>query len=153
MNRRHCDFQSHALPTELPGQGRGCWPAPLDGGSIEAALDPVQTSPAKFSPFGADPVQILSFAAAWQGSGLNFDDFSLMCPLHVKNTGKITIWICGCAWRCIAQVIETHPCSGANLEPVAHLFDWRSDVFCTTGGEPNLALVSSGSGLVSSCFI
>ena len=25
-NRRHCDFQSHALPTELPGRGR--WPEP-----------------------------------------------------------------------------------------------------------------------------
>jgi hypothetical protein len=40
-NHRHCDFQSHALPTELPGRrspGRGVWRA---GGVIEATGWPV----------------------------------------------------------------------------------------------------------------
>src|SRR5690606_5258157 len=34
-NRRHCDFQSHALPTELPGQVRG--PARMAGSAVGAS--------------------------------------------------------------------------------------------------------------------
>src|SRR5690606_22532991 len=36
-NRRHCDFQSHALPTELPGQVRG--PARVPGSAVGASAD------------------------------------------------------------------------------------------------------------------
>src|SRR5882724_602488 len=44
-NHRHCDFQSHALPTELPGRrGPPKGRAKQSARFIEAGFPPVQTS-------------------------------------------------------------------------------------------------------------
>src|SRR5579872_7116728 len=37
-NHRHCDFQSHALPTELPGRSRDRYR--LEGAAVYSQVDP-----------------------------------------------------------------------------------------------------------------
>ena len=63
-NHRHCDFQSHALPTELPGRPAGGTSARIGAGCIITAPKPVQhrtvrkTSPAALVGF-LGPILVL----------------------------------------------------------------------------------------------
>src|SRR3954453_18051588 len=50
-NHRHCDFQSHALPTELPGRRPRAKPTgQRSAGVIEAASRTVQNAPSSLEP-------------------------------------------------------------------------------------------------------
>ena len=50
-NHRHCDFQSHALPTELPGHPASPQVAARRSGCIGARPAPVQREPRTFKAF------------------------------------------------------------------------------------------------------
>lgn len=55
-NHRHCDFQSHALPTELPGRPGARCAVRVGGGDIEAVAEPVQSlQPAFYSSLPIGP--------------------------------------------------------------------------------------------------
>lgn len=54
-NRRHCDFQSHALPTELPGQTRRTEKAEASGRFIERSGRCVHPASRNASPGAARP--------------------------------------------------------------------------------------------------
>ncbi len=75
-NQRHADFQSAALPTELPGPGRRhrC-AAPRSAGLIEARIAPVQRQLASFAQAAGQRAEVrASPPSRWKGKAFSLPE-------------------------------------------------------------------------------